>query len=141
MTPGHSGRAPAAPLPGQTPGAHTAAVALRVGALFEHDAGGGHFCTASVVASPGKDLLITAAHCINGLDSMAVGEDQIVGLPGPYQVGWGEDGVCVRGRSSGAGDRDERDRVGGDPVPVALERYEVVVVELACLQPLDRAEE
>ena len=58
-------------------------------------------------------------------------------LPGRYQVGWGEGGVYVRGGCSGAGDSDERDRVGGDPVPVALERYEVVGVELACLQPLD----
>jgi hypothetical protein len=63
------------------------------------------------------------------------------GLPGLYQVVWGEDRVCVRGGCSGAGDGDERERVGGDPVPGALERYEVVVVELACLQPLDRAEE
>jgi V8-like Glu-specific endopeptidase len=39
---------------------------LRVGALFMRAAGNDHFCTASVVASPGKDLLITAAHCING---------------------------------------------------------------------------
>jgi V8-like Glu-specific endopeptidase len=39
---------------------------LRVGALFMRAAGHDHFCTASVVASPGKDLLITAAHCING---------------------------------------------------------------------------
>jgi V8-like Glu-specific endopeptidase len=39
---------------------------LRVGALFVRDSGGDHFCTASVVTSPGKDLLITAAHCING---------------------------------------------------------------------------
>ncbi len=39
---------------------------LRVGALFVREPGGDHFCTASVVASPGKDLLITAAHCING---------------------------------------------------------------------------
>jgi V8-like Glu-specific endopeptidase len=38
----------------------------RVGALFLHDASGDHFCTASVVASPGRDLLVTAAHCING---------------------------------------------------------------------------
>lgn len=53
------------PLPGQTPSAHTAERALRVGALFEHDASGGHYCTASVVASPGENLLITAAHCIN----------------------------------------------------------------------------
>jgi hypothetical protein len=58
-------------------------------------------------------------------------------LPGRYQVGWGEGGVYVRGGCSGAGDSNERDRVDGDPVPVALERYEVVGVELACLQPLD----
>jgi hypothetical protein len=58
-------------------------------------------------------------------------------LPGRYQVGWGEGGIYVRGGCSGAGDSNERDRVGGDPVPVALERYEVVGVELACLQPLD----
>jgi V8-like Glu-specific endopeptidase len=54
------------PLPGQSASSHTAPQALRVGALFEQDASGTHFCTASVVASPGKDLLITAAHCIHG---------------------------------------------------------------------------
>jgi hypothetical protein len=69
------------PLPGQTPDAHPAEVALRVGALFEHDASGGHFCTASVVASPGKDLLITAAHCINGGDGSGYMKD-IVFIPG-----------------------------------------------------------
>ena len=53
--------------PGATPSAHTPlADAPRVGALFEHDATGNHFCTASVVDSPGHDLLITAAHCIHG---------------------------------------------------------------------------
>lgn len=63
---GRPGSARAAlPAPGQTPAAHTAATALRVGALFEHDASGEHFCTASVVASPGEDLLVTAAHCLN----------------------------------------------------------------------------
>jgi V8-like Glu-specific endopeptidase len=35
----------------------------RVGALF---AGGKHFCTASVVHSPGRDLVVTAAHCLDG---------------------------------------------------------------------------
>jgi V8-like Glu-specific endopeptidase len=56
------------PAPGQSASAHAAGprAGLRVGALFEHGASGDHFCTASVVASPGKDLLITAAHCING---------------------------------------------------------------------------
>ena len=37
-----------------------------MGALFAREPGGDHFCTASVVDSPGRDLLITAAHCING---------------------------------------------------------------------------
>jgi V8-like Glu-specific endopeptidase len=56
---------PRLPAPGQTPSAHTARFALRVGALFARSANGDHFCTASVVVSPGHDLLITAAHCIN----------------------------------------------------------------------------
>jgi hypothetical protein len=41
------------------------AAALRVGALFFRNGAGDHYCTAIVVASPGRDLLITAAHCIN----------------------------------------------------------------------------
>ncbi|MFE1320802.1 trypsin-like serine peptidase [Kitasatospora phosalacinea] len=35
----------------------------RVGALFVEDTGGARVCTASVVHSPGRNLLITAAHC------------------------------------------------------------------------------
>jgi V8-like Glu-specific endopeptidase len=42
----------------------------RVGALFHGSAAsggrGGHFCTASVVHSEGRDLLVTAAHCLDG---------------------------------------------------------------------------
>jgi V8-like Glu-specific endopeptidase len=37
-----------------------------VGALFESATSGKHFCTASVVASPRGNVLITAAHCIQG---------------------------------------------------------------------------
>jgi hypothetical protein len=39
-----------------------------VGALFTTSAGqlGQHFCTASVIDSPGGDLAITAAHCMSG---------------------------------------------------------------------------
>jgi V8-like Glu-specific endopeptidase len=39
-----------------------------VGALFSTSSGhlGQHFCTASVVASPAGDLVITAAHCMQG---------------------------------------------------------------------------
>jgi Trypsin len=79
LLPGH-GRVP---LPGQSASPHTAgpASSLRVGALFEHDASGNHFCTASVVSSPGKDLLITAAHCINGGKSGGGYKSDIVFIP------------------------------------------------------------
>jgi V8-like Glu-specific endopeptidase len=49
-----------------TPTARTAKIALREGALFYNDAKGDHFCSAGVVDSPHKNLLITAAHCIHG---------------------------------------------------------------------------
>ncbi|MFI1566063.1 trypsin-like serine peptidase [Streptomyces sp. NPDC020490] len=39
------------------------ASSARVGALFGAD---GHFCTASVVRSPHRDLIVTAAHCLGG---------------------------------------------------------------------------
>ena len=73
-----------APRPGQTASSHTTGPgdALRVGALFEHDASGNHFCTASVVSSPGKDLLITAAHCINGGRGSSGYKSNIVFIPG-----------------------------------------------------------
>jgi V8-like Glu-specific endopeptidase len=51
---------------GSTPTASENAKTLRIGALFEHDSGGNHFCTASVVDSPGHNVLETAAHCVNG---------------------------------------------------------------------------
>ncbi|MCK2241172.1 MULTISPECIES: serine protease [unclassified Crossiella] len=35
-----------------------------VGALFAHGGAGPHFCTATVITSPGRNLLITAAHCM-----------------------------------------------------------------------------
>jgi V8-like Glu-specific endopeptidase len=54
-------------VPGATPSAHSPLLpAPRVGALFSGSGNSGHFCTASVVDSPGHDLLITAAHCIDG---------------------------------------------------------------------------
>ncbi|MFF4354696.1 trypsin-like serine peptidase [Streptomyces sp. NPDC001530] len=40
----------------------------RVGALFHGS--GGHFCTASVVHSAGRDLIVTAAHCVDGGGAM-----------------------------------------------------------------------
>ncbi|MEU2395759.1 trypsin-like serine protease [Streptomyces sp. NPDC007369] len=47
---------PGAPKPG-TPAAFT-------GALFEGGVPGDHFCTATVVRSPGKNLIVTAGHCL-----------------------------------------------------------------------------
>jgi V8-like Glu-specific endopeptidase len=81
---------------GQPEAAHLARLSLRVGALFEHDAGGNHFCTASVVASPGRDLLITAAHCINGGKNGGYRQD-IVFIPG-YRDGQEPFGVWVPAR-------------------------------------------
>lgn len=72
--------------PGTTPSAHRPVVpANRVGALFDHGPDGNHFCTGSVVDSPGHDLVITAAHCLDG-------DRNIVFIPGyhdgdaPYGV-------------------------------------------------------
>ena len=45
----------------------------QVGALFAGAVQGGvHLCTASVVDSPGRNLLITAAHCVYGAGSSLV---------------------------------------------------------------------
>ena len=83
---------PGLPAPKATPVARTVVLAApRVGALFEHDASGNHFCTASVVASPQHDLLITAAHCINGGNGKGYNSD-IVFVPG-YQNGTDPYGV------------------------------------------------
>jgi hypothetical protein len=71
--------------------------------------------------------------------SASVGPDLVRAI---YQAsirsGWGEGGVYVRDGCSGAGDGDERNRSGGDPVPVALERYQVVIIELAGFAAHDR---
>ncbi|MEU5666343.1 trypsin-like serine peptidase [Streptomyces longwoodensis] len=63
----------------------------RIGALFGADRAGrltgGHFCTASVVHSPHHDLVVTAAHCLEGAD----GTD-LVFMPG-YRDGKAPHGV------------------------------------------------
>ncbi|MFJ5292689.1 MULTISPECIES: serine protease [unclassified Streptomyces] len=56
----------------------------RVGALFQKDDTGDHFCTASVVASPGRNMLITAAHCAFGGDGTP--KDDLVFAPA-YRAG------------------------------------------------------
>jgi V8-like Glu-specific endopeptidase len=86
-----------APLPGQSTSAHPAAlVAVRVGALFTAGSDGDHFCTASVVASPEKDLLITAAHCLSGGNGTGYRKD-IVFIP-DYRDGQAPLGIWTPSR-------------------------------------------
>ncbi|MFI5522062.1 trypsin-like serine peptidase [Streptomyces platensis] len=49
----------------------------RVGAVFEKDDTGDHFCTASVVQSPGRNMLITAAHCAFDSDGKTPVDDLV----------------------------------------------------------------
>ena len=51
---------------GVTTTAPVSAVNARVGVLVR---GGAHYCTASVVHSKGRDLIVTAAHCLTGSGS------------------------------------------------------------------------
>jgi len=55
---------PVAP-PG-TPTAVTFDGVPSVGAIFDHGLTKAHGCSASVVRSPGRDLVLTAAHCVSG---------------------------------------------------------------------------
>jgi len=64
---------------------------LKVGALFLRQGDTEHFCTASVVASAGRDLLVTAAHCINSGKGGSYRKD-IVFIP-DYQDGQAPFGI------------------------------------------------
>ncbi|MDL4771435.1 trypsin-like serine protease [Actinomadura xylanilytica] len=63
---GPSGRAPGAVRAQAVPTATAFAGIPTLGALFFNNGTGDHYCTASVVNSFSKKLLITAAHCIHG---------------------------------------------------------------------------
>ncbi|MEU9414736.1 trypsin-like serine protease [Streptomyces sp. NPDC048272] len=54
-----------APPEGVTAQAVPDRTADRVGALFAGGLDGGHFCTAAVVRSAGRDVIATAAHCLD----------------------------------------------------------------------------
>ncbi|HJP79819.1 MAG TPA: trypsin-like serine protease [Pseudonocardiaceae bacterium] len=59
-----------------------------VGALFSTTGGKAHFCTASVVLSPTRDLLLTAAHCVYGTNGY---QSNVAFVPGYH------DGVAPYG--------------------------------------------
>ena len=106
--PWHAGRFEL-PSPGSTPSPRNNVRALRVGALFDSDSSGNHFCTASVVDSPGHNLLITAAHCVNGGNGGA-SRTNVVFIP-DYSNGQSPDGVWTPERYV----LDPRWVSGGDP--------------------------
>ncbi|HTZ45384.1 MAG TPA: trypsin-like peptidase domain-containing protein [Jatrophihabitans sp.] len=54
-----AGRSSAAPAPRPDP-------VVSVGPIFDHGVGQPHSCTASVLDTPGQDLILTAAHCVTG---------------------------------------------------------------------------
>lgn len=85
-----------------------AATAMRVGGLFFQNVDGGHFCTASVVDSPGHNMLVTAAHCVYGAGSF---QQNIAFVPdyrkgeAPYGV-WTPTSITVGDRWKESGDPD-----------------------------------
>lgn len=64
VAPGAQVRAEA--MPSNIPQSQTTAPIKTVGALFPPNSSGVHTCTATVLASPTQDLIITAAHCLSG---------------------------------------------------------------------------
>lgn len=72
--------------PGKAHVSHRTPEVSRVGPLFRGALGDGHFCTASVVDSPGRSLLVTAAHCLDE------GADALTFVPG-YRNGKAPYGV------------------------------------------------
>jgi hypothetical protein len=69
--------------PAGTPTAKPFPGVRSVGALFSSTSSKNHFCSASVVDSTGRDLLLTAAHCVWGSAPSA----NVVYVPGYYYSG------------------------------------------------------
>lgn len=88
-------------------GHELAAPPRTVGALLYHDQRGAHFCTASVVDSPGRNVIATAAHCVQN----GAAQQDLVFAPGyddgraPYGV-WEPKSVVVDQRWIDSADPD-----------------------------------
>ncbi|TCK24930.1 trypsin-like serine peptidase [Pseudonocardia endophytica] len=125
--------APAAPADAQTAAARYPAV----GALFSGTADdpGDHFCTASVVSSPARNMLMTAAHCVSDGDGSPP-RTGIVFAPG-YQAGdaphgyWTVTSAVVDTAWLDDGDPDDDvafltvDRAGSPPIQQVTGAYGV----------------
>ncbi|MEU0677267.1 trypsin-like peptidase domain-containing protein [Streptomyces sp. NPDC006172] len=116
---------------GVTVAAPATARTVRVGALFDRSGGdlvGGHFCTASVVRSPHRDLIVTAAHCLadrgalyfapgyrEGKAPYGMWEVERVFLPEGWTAGKDEDSDVAFAVLAGNGDGEQvEDVVGGN---------------------------
>lgn len=124
--------AAAGPPPGVTARAAPDTVAARVGALFAGGLDGGHFCTAAVVRSDGRDVIATAAHCLDDPDGtvFAPGYREGEAPYGTWRItgvhlapGWtdGEDpdddiAFATVAPADGGGSERIEDLVGGFPV-------------------------
>lgn len=92
-------------LPGVSSTVHETASVKQVGALFDGGLSGGHYCTASVVQSAGKNVVVTAAHCLSG------GTGDTVFVPGyhdgeaPYGV-WPLESVTLAPGWTSSADED-----------------------------------
>ncbi len=75
----------------------------QVGAVFTGGLDGDHYCTASVVDSPGQDLIVTAAHCLDSTSQVFV-PDYHDGVA-PYGV-WQLERIVVDAQWSADSDED-----------------------------------
>ncbi|MFJ5232753.1 trypsin-like serine peptidase [Kitasatospora sp. NPDC088391] len=121
---------PAGPL-GVTSVAADTAESRRVGALFSGAVGpGNHFCTASVIDSPGRNLILTAAHCLSGASGVTFVPGYRDGQApyGSWKVtkvytsdGWQNDGdpdedFAILAVAPGSDGRQIEDVLGGNPI-------------------------
>ncbi|MFG2817998.1 trypsin-like serine peptidase [Kitasatospora sp. NPDC048365] len=121
---------------GKTAEAAAGTEADRVGALFDGSVGPGHhFCSASVLDSPGHDLILTAAHCVSSTDGLRFVPGYRDGKApyGSWKVtaiwtsdGWqngedpDEDFAILRVDPNGG--REIEDAVGGNPLGLDASR-------------------
>ncbi|MFB0632617.1 serine protease [Streptomyces sp. AB3(2024)] len=141
--------AAAVPPLGVTATALPDATVTRVGALFAGGLDGGHFCTAAVVHSADRDVIATAAHCLDHPDTTVFAPGYRDGKA-PYGV-WRLTGVNVAGDWTDGKDPDDdiafatvapsdgaqiEDVVGGFPV-VTEQPDDVTVTILGYPSTLD----
>ncbi|WP_371680058.1 serine protease [Streptomyces sp. NBC_01276] len=141
--------AAAVPPLGVTATALPDATVARVGALFAGALDGGHFCTAAVVHSADRDVIATAAHCLDHPDTTVFAPGYRDGKA-PYGV-WRLTGVNVAGDWTDGKDPDDdiafatvapldgariEDVVGGFPV-VTEQPDDVTVTILGYPSTLD----